>query len=81
MNPGMTVALDKSMMSAPGGDTNPFSTLKTLSSRPRIDTCCPGLGATGADDDERQQQRQSRDAGIQHRNLVVNFDLPTDKLF
>ena len=57
MNPGITVELDRSMISAPAGVTNPDSKERSLSSCMRMDTRCRGASATfvdegaGVDDD------------------------------
>ena len=57
MNPGITVELDRSMISAPAGVTNPDSKERILSSCMRMDTRCRGASATfvdegaGVDDD------------------------------
>ena len=42
MKPGITVAFDKSMISAPAGAVKPDSMDSILSSRTRIDTCVRG---------------------------------------
>jgi hypothetical protein len=46
--PGITVAFDKSMISAPAGDTKPDSMDRILSSRTRIETCRRGVSATAS---------------------------------